>query len=312
MMQFDLFISYAWTSNEHREWVRLLAASLHAMGFTIGIDADVDYGNDLNGFMRKISEAKHVLMIVDENYTYRADNRPDSGVAIENEEIRKAIGSKPNNWLAPLLIRNAEAKLPKWMNGLNLKYFNFRSTPDQNSFPGSEQVEGLWRWLAGLPTDKKHAISPKTIRKRMYRIERIDQLRDPSNWSLPFMIGNNIEFAFENAPFNVITLGASTYKFDLSVSAASKNSIYIYADHLKAIGLVPTHVPIQSLTPDKAAEYLNTGRYEKPKIGDSVILLNKEGCICVLTIKNIITDETYGHHTSPSVIFDYKILTEEG
>ena len=67
-MQFDVFISYAWTSDEHREWVRLLAASLRNMGFNVGIDAKVDYGNDLDGFMRKIPESKHVLMIVDDNY----------------------------------------------------------------------------------------------------------------------------------------------------------------------------------------------------------------------------------------------------
>ena len=73
-MQFDVFISYAWTDDDHREWVRLLAACLRSMGFNVGIDAKVDYGNDLDGFMRRIPESLHVLMIVDDNYADRADN----------------------------------------------------------------------------------------------------------------------------------------------------------------------------------------------------------------------------------------------
>ena len=48
-MQFDVFISYAWGGPEntaHREWVRLLAAHLKQIGFHVGIDSEVDYGED--------------------------------------------------------------------------------------------------------------------------------------------------------------------------------------------------------------------------------------------------------------------------
>lgn len=75
-MQFDVFISYAWGGPEntaHREWVRLLAAHLKQIGFHVGIDSEVDYGEDLTGFMREIEDAKRVLMIVDEGYVERAD-----------------------------------------------------------------------------------------------------------------------------------------------------------------------------------------------------------------------------------------------
>jgi hypothetical protein len=36
----------------HREWVRLLAAHLKAIGFDVLIDVDVHYGDSLTGFMR--------------------------------------------------------------------------------------------------------------------------------------------------------------------------------------------------------------------------------------------------------------------
>lgn len=68
-----LFISYAWRSEGHREWVRLLAAQLKALGFDVLIDADVDYGNDLNGFMRRVDDSKRVLLVIDQNYVDRAD-----------------------------------------------------------------------------------------------------------------------------------------------------------------------------------------------------------------------------------------------
>ena len=66
-MAADLFISYAWTSDQHRQWVRLLAAQLKAVGYDVLIDADVRYGDSLNGFMRRVVDADHVLMIVEDN-----------------------------------------------------------------------------------------------------------------------------------------------------------------------------------------------------------------------------------------------------
>ena len=94
-MQFDVFISYAWGGPEntaHREWVRLLAAHLKQIGFHVGIDSEVDYGEDLTGFMREIEDAKRVLMIVDEGYVERADNYPDSGVGRETMTIGRTTG----------------------------------------------------------------------------------------------------------------------------------------------------------------------------------------------------------------------------
>jgi hypothetical protein len=84
-MSADLFISYASTSQAHREWVRLLASQLHLIGYDVKIDEDVDYGSSLHGFMRQVTEAAHVLLIVDTNYVDRADNRPESGVGVVAE-----------------------------------------------------------------------------------------------------------------------------------------------------------------------------------------------------------------------------------
>jgi hypothetical protein len=206
-MQFDLFISYAWTSDAHREWVRLLASHLHAIGFAVGIDANVNYGNSLNDFMRKIEESKHVLMVVDENYAQRADEKPDLGVATECGIIRKSIDSKPSDWAAPLFVDNPTRRLPKWASERQLKSFDFQSNPNTNDFPGSEQIVDLWRWLVGLPADKEFAENPAVIRERMTRTERIDVLRDPGSWASPELMKFGIKFDYSSAPKSTHTLG---------------------------------------------------------------------------------------------------------
>ena len=93
-MSADLFISYAWTSTEHREWVRLLAIQLHQLGYEVQIDEAVDYGSSLSGFMREVTDAKHVLLVVDENYVERANSKPESGVGIETKAISEAYADK--------------------------------------------------------------------------------------------------------------------------------------------------------------------------------------------------------------------------
>lgn len=47
--------------------MRLLCSSLHLLGYDVRVDQDVDYGNNLSGFMRTLA---------DENYVERADNHP--------------------------------------------------------------------------------------------------------------------------------------------------------------------------------------------------------------------------------------------
>ncbi|MEZ2585881.1 toll/interleukin-1 receptor domain-containing protein [Kluyvera intermedia] len=144
-MKTDLFISYAWTSDVHREWVRLIASHLDLIGYTVKIDESVNYGSSLTGFMREVIEASHILLIVDENYVERANNIQSSGVGIENKYISEPVMTKPTTWLSVIFIRNPERKLPNWLEEHNPKGFDFNSNPDKNEFSGSKQIEVIWR-----------------------------------------------------------------------------------------------------------------------------------------------------------------------
>lgn len=309
-MTFDLFISYSWTSLEHCQWVRLLAACLRHMGFSVGIDAKVDYGNDLDGFMRKIPESKHVLMIVDETYVYKADNLPESGVGMENNVIREAIDSKPENWLAPLLVCNKEARLPKWLDGRNLKYFDFRADQVGGSFPGAEQIDDLWRWLVGLSPDKEHAVSIAALHKRAWRIERVDELRSPDAWSRPELSGQGVEFFYGDAPRNTIVLGAGQYSFSLTVSACGEGAVYVYADYTKAVGLVSNAVSFDEIDSDGAYRFITKGRTITPRTGQCFVLMNDDGCLCILRLCSVTTERNGTVYGKPGIVFDYRILIE--
>ncbi len=145
-MTTDLFISYAWTSAEHRQWVRLLAAQLKALGYNVLIDADLDYGDSLTGFMRKVADVQHVLLIVDENYVDRANTEPDSGVAAENRWIDEVFTDRPTTWLCVLFKDNPSYRVPDWLKEHNPKGISFNYDPSHpNDFADSEQVEDLWR-----------------------------------------------------------------------------------------------------------------------------------------------------------------------
>ena len=311
-MAFDVFISYAWTNHQHREWVRLLASHLRLIGFNVGIDANVDYGNDLNGFMRKIKESNHVLMIIDENYAKRAnDHTSKTGVSYENQLIESTYKDKPEGWIAPLLINNDKGILPDWLAKLNLKYFDFRSYPNQNDFPGSSQIEEIWRWLAGLAPDQQFSTPPSVIRERLQRVEKINELKSPSHWAHPELEGTNIRFDYPNAPQNAITVGYGTYEFKFSITACSNNSVYVYSDYNKGVGLIPDCISEGDLDARSSFSYITPTRSITPISGQSFCIMNKEGCLCVIKLKSITPERLSKIRIPSSIVFDYRILVNE-
>jgi hypothetical protein len=300
-----LFISYAWTSFPHREWVRLLAIQLRLLGYAVQIDAAVEYGSSLSGFMREVTEADRVLMIVDENYVERADNIPKSGVGIENRWIKEAFEKKPVSWLSVLFINNARRILPAWLLDHNPKGFDFNSNQDRSDFPGFEQMDSLWRWVEGLPADKAHALTAEVLRERIVRIERIDALRDPANYANPAM-KDRVTFRHNDHPY--YKLGHGQYEFKINFSDRGSNSIFVYIDSgLKAIGLVNAH----NFDPSTVATFLSPGRDVAPVVGQSVVMMNSVGALCVMKIEAVQHEVNNHTYTPPEVTFSYEILAEQ-
>lgn len=301
-MPADLFISYAWTSDPHREWVRLLASHMKAIGYDVLIDADVDYGNSLTGFMRRVLECRHVLMIVDENYVHRADHVPESGVATENRWLSSAHGSKPASWLSVLFKDNPQSLLPAWLADHKPRGHSFNARPKQGDFPGSEQVEELWRWIEDLPSNQDHVVPVASLRARAARLERVDSQRDPAHWSNPALT-DEVHFEYAAAPRRSFRLGHADHAFVLEVSGRGHDSIYVLAEQIKAVGLLDSSIA----STEELAAHIQPGRSVQPRQGQSVVLMNSHGALCRVDILKIQQEVNRRPYVAPYVDFRYEI-----
>ncbi|MCH5516940.1 toll/interleukin-1 receptor domain-containing protein [Pseudomonas syringae] len=301
-MKTTIFISYAWTSNEHRQWIRLLATQLRLLGYTVLIDSAVPYGSSLSGFMREVTASDRVLIIADQNYVERADDRPESGVGIENKWLMGVFQEKPTSWLSVLFVGNPSFRLPRWLADENPKGFDFNSVSEKDSFPGVEQMDDLWRWIEGLPADKAHAIPAAVLLERMARIERIDALRDPANYANP-ALKDRVTFAYKDNRH--YTIGHGEYEFKLSFSERSINGVYMYRNaELKAIGIITA----SNIDKETVETYLRQADHLEPVVGQLVVVMNLLEALCIIRIVGVETERHSPIYTLASITFSYEVL----
>lgn len=301
----DLFISYAWTSEQHRQWVRLLAACLQHLGYHVLVDADVDYGDSLTGFMRRIRHARHVLVIIDDNYNERADTAPTSGVATENRWIQGVYRDKSASWLAVLFKDNPGHNLPAWLAEDRPKGLSFNAHPETDDFPGTEQIKDLWRWLEDLPANDDHATSFATLRQRSARLERHDLRTSDEHWRSPSLTGAS-HFVYEESPRSGFTFGFTEQEFTFQVSGCGSDSVYVYSDPLRAVGVVrPELAPAGELE-----AHLSKGRSVKVHEGQTVMLMNNQGALARVKIDNVQRGSTDLPYVAPYVDFRWEVLSD--
>ncbi|WP_180814796.1 TIR domain-containing protein [Kocuria flava] len=299
----DLFISYAWTSDQHRQWVRLLASQLKALGYGVLVDADVDYGDGLTGFMRRVVDSRHVLMIADENYVNRADNIPESGVGIENRWLAEAHEDRPTTWLTVLFKDNPNYLLPQWLSAHKPKGHSFNANSHAGDFPGSEQIEELWRWVEGLPTSRDSATSIPTLRERAARLERHTLRSDQTRWRNPSLSGE-VHFPYEDAPSNTYRWGYGEFEFAIDISPCGSDSVYVYRDPMGAVGIIrPDHAPVSDL-----ASHLSPGRFVVAKVGETIVLMNAHGALSLVEIVGVQHQISGPPYVSPYLDFRYDVV----
>ncbi|BBL32297.1 toll/interleukin-1 receptor domain-containing protein [Pantoea ananatis] len=301
-MKTDLFISYAWTSDKHREWVRLFASHLHIAGYIVKIDAAVNYGSNLEGFMREAVNSKHVLLIVDENYVHRANTMPDSGVGKENKWIREVFTSKPETWLSVVFIQNPTCQLPAWLESHKPKGFDFNSDSSKNDFPGAVQIDAVWRWIEDLPADNGNAVSLSTLRERAARLEHVTAMRDPARFTNPALKG---KLSFTHQSSSYCHVGYGIYQFDIKFDQYTTHQIRMYNYGVKAIGQLPDSYS----EPLDYKEYLDEEDIIILVAGNKALLLNADGIYCIVTIDKVIPKNKETKQKGV-VEFSYEILHE--
>lgn len=156
-----IFISYAWGSKEHQDWVAKLGARL--MDDTIDVILDqwsLELGHDVPNFMEKTVKDENVskvLIICDKNYTEKADERK-GGVGTETQIITpKIYGQVEQTKFIPILLeRNDKGQpyLPVFLS--SLKYVDFSKEEFYE-----ESYEELLRHILNKPARPKPKLGTK-------------------------------------------------------------------------------------------------------------------------------------------------------
>ena len=153
-----VFISYSWSSQEHKDRIREWADRLLNDGIEVVLDQyELKDGDDKFVFMEKMvtdESVTHVLAFCDKEYTEKANCRT-AGVGAESQIISKNIYEKVEQTkfipVACELDEKGEPYLPTFFK--SRIYTNF-STPELVI----KNWEGLVRLLFGKPIHKKPAL----------------------------------------------------------------------------------------------------------------------------------------------------------
>jgi hypothetical protein len=158
------FISYSWSTPEHKAWVRHLAERLTEDGFYVILDEwDLKPGHDPIHFMEQSitnPEVTKVLIVCDRIYKEKADGR-EGGVGTETQILTPEIYRKADqNKYAALvteLDEDGRAFVPNFYGG---RIFIDFSAPEHEE----EAYEALSRWINDTPLHTR----PKLGRKPAY------------------------------------------------------------------------------------------------------------------------------------------------
>ena len=115
-----VFISYSWDSDEHREWVRMLADKLLENGVNAFVDQyDLSLADRLPQFMeQQITDSDFILIVCTKTYRDKANNRT-SGVGYEGHIISAELLSGKNERKFIPVIKEGRAPeiLPTFLAG---------------------------------------------------------------------------------------------------------------------------------------------------------------------------------------------------
>ncbi|MTD10816.1 TIR domain-containing protein [Acinetobacter sp. YIM 103518] len=140
-----IFISYSWTTPEHQSWVIELAETLVQNGVDVVLDKwELHEGDDSHAFMERMvndSSVTHIIMIIDEKYTARANDR-SGGVGTESTILSNELYTKKgkNNIVAVLAEPNVN-KPTFYASRIHIDLSNEEKY--------TEELEKLIRWAFG-------------------------------------------------------------------------------------------------------------------------------------------------------------------
>jgi hypothetical protein len=150
-----LFVSYAWTSPKHIEWVIQLATDLKSFGIDVKIDQwHLREGQDAHSFMEQLvrsDEVEKAILICDKKYVERANKR-EGGVGIESQIITAEIydNVKQTKFVCLAIDNDAggNAAIPNFLK--SRVFIDFRTKENY-----SVSLQQLIRWAYDKPLYKE-------------------------------------------------------------------------------------------------------------------------------------------------------------
>lgn len=150
-----VIVSYSWSSEEHKQWVRELAERLRSDGVDVTLDVwEVKEGHDLYVYMERMvtdQEFSKVLIVCDKEYTEKANERK-GGVGAESLIISPEVYAKTDQEkFIPIVTQFGEgghAHLPVFLKG---RVFVDMSSDEKTA----RNYETLLRNIFNRPLHKK-------------------------------------------------------------------------------------------------------------------------------------------------------------
>jgi len=172
------FISYSWETQEHKDWVRILAETLQMNGVVVHLDQwDIYPGADLTQYMETcIKDSEYILLVCSPSFAQKANARK-GGVGYEQAvvtgEIFEGVAS-PRKFVPILRKGNQEQSLPSYLK--SRVYIDFRNDDDFDP-----SFESLLRHLHTSPKYLRPPLGPEPVFRTTYSgaSDRTADLIDP-------------------------------------------------------------------------------------------------------------------------------------
>lgn len=290
------FISYAWDSEEHKQWVLKLASDLRSHGVDAILDQwDARLGNDLSFFMEQGLTTSHfVICICSDKYVEKA-NGGIGGAGYEKRILASGmISGKELQFILPVIKENKNGcKLPTFLSGL--KYVDF----DNGSYYDC-YIELLER-IYDIDINKKPALGTNPFVSTDISDEITTKLNLDRIKFQSYDFEGKVSFDYKKNS-GEYSIGEGDYMFNTKWSECGYQSIHCYRDLVYRLGYNPEYKEFPSL--DQISDFDFSSRSKKVNVGEIVLLENQKHKFAALKITKIDVRREDINHT---LEFEYKI-----
>lgn len=273
------FISYAWDSEEHKNWVLKLASDLRTHGVDVILDQwDARLGNDLSFFMEHGLTSSHfVICVCSDKYVEKA-NTGIGGVGYEKRILASGmIRGKDLQFILPVIKENKNGcKLPNFLSGL--KYVDF----DNGSY--FDCYKELLERIYDIDIRKKPALGTNPFVSTDISDEITTKLNVERILFQSSGLEGKVSFEYKRNSGNY-TIGEGDYKFNTEWSECGIGSIHCYNDNVYRLGYNSAYKEFPSS--NEFVKFDFSSRCWKVNVGEIVLLENHNHKFAALKITNV-------------------------